>query len=311
VRSYALALALFVLATPASAQELVVADDPAEARLVTEDIGRFWAACDQSEESDLESTLRTMYLDAGTVGLEDFVDARIGSAADLAAVVKARPGYYASIRESTRRVPEFAPAIRASFFAMEYLYPEARFPDVYFLIGRMSSGGTTSRRGLLIGTEMYGLTDQAPLGELNDWLRTVLKPIDAIPHIVAHELVHYQQADLEGEPDLLDKCVREGMADFVAELISGRHINEHVHEWALPREHELWVEFQGRMHGSDHTGWLYGGQPEGRPADLGYFIGYRICQAIYDRSEDPRAALRQMLETADGTALLEASGYDP
>lgn len=43
------------------------------------------------------------------------------------------------------------------------------FPDVYFLVGRMSSGGTTSDAGLLIGVEMYGLSEDTPREELGMW----------------------------------------------------------------------------------------------------------------------------------------------
>jgi len=315
-KSAALVLTLCLLGTAlseANAQDqLVVSQDPDGARLFTEDIDRFWHAWDLRAESDsLETVLQRYYLDPASPGLEDFVEARIGSAADLAAVIERRPRYYESLRASTARVAEFDAAIRAAFYAMEYLYPDARFPDVYFVIGRMSSGGTTSRRGLLIGTEMYGLSEETPDEELDDWLRSVLKPIDGIPHIVAHELIHYQQAAPEGEADLLDKCLREGMGDFLAERISGRHINEHVHEWALPREAELWEQFKERMHESDHDGWLYGGQPEGWPADLGYFIGYRICEAFYERAPDKVSAVKEMLESTDASEFLAASGYSP
>ena len=47
------------------------------------------------------------------------------------------------------------------------------------------------------------------------------------------------------------------VADFVAELISGAHINAHVHAWAAPREAALWQEFRAVMHGTDLSGWLY------------------------------------------------------
>lgn len=42
--------------------------------------------------------------------------------------------------------------------------------------------------------------------------------------IVAHELVHYQQDYAPGNT-LLRQSLVEGVADFVGELISGRHIN--------------------------------------------------------------------------------------
>jgi hypothetical protein len=285
----------------------------AAARIVTDDIDRFWEAYDAAEGGmPLDQALQELYLDPGTPGLQDFVEARIGSAAELAATIEAMPGYYASIRTSTLRLREMEPQIREALFALEELYPESVFPDVYFVVGRLSSGGTTSPRGLLIGTEMYGLTGDAPTEELNDWLRSVLKPIDAVPHIVAHELVHFEQPALEEEDaDLLAMCFREGSADFIAERISGDHINGHVHEWALPREAALWAEFQEVMHDDEPAGWLYGGQPEGRPADLGYFIGYRIAQAYYEQTADPEAAVAEILRATDIDTLLVESGYDP
>ena len=65
------------------------------------------------------------------------------------------------------------------------------------------------------------------------------------------------------------------------------------------------------MGAGDRSGWLYGGQPEGRPADIGYFIGYRIAQAYYDKSEDKQAAVREILQVNEFRAFLVESGYEP
>jgi uncharacterized protein YjaZ len=55
---------------------------------------------------------------------------------------------------------------------------------------------------------------------------------------------------------------------------------------------------------------MYGGSPiEGGPNDLGYFMGYRICQSYYEQAEDKTAAIAAILTTKDVNALLEASGY--
>jgi hypothetical protein len=296
---------------PAAAIEIHA--DPESARLVTEDIDRFWQAVDEGRANgDLAGSLRRLYFEPASPGLRDFIDLRIGSTVDLAAVVESMPKTFDAMRPNTLRVAEMEPAIRAALYAMEYLFPQAVYADVTFVIGRLGSGGTTSHSGLLIGVDMYGLTEETPPEELNDWLREVLKPIEDIPHIVAHELVHFQQADLPAERrDLLAACFREGSADFVAELISGRHINEHVHAWALPREHEIWQKFEAAMDQTETSGWLYGGQPEGWPADVGYFVGYRIAQAYYEKAEDPRRALAEILLCEDVHALLAASGYAP
>lgn len=298
------ALALTLIAVAANAQT----SDPDAARIVTEDIPRFWQAYDQAAPGFAPEVFQKVYLDPGTPGLQDFVELRIKSAEELAKVVRFRPGYYASARESTGRIAEMEGQIRDSFHALKRLYPEAVFPDVYFLIGKLNSGGTTSERGLLIGAEMYGRTPQAPKKELDDWLRAVLQPVEDVPHIVAHELIHFQQQNAKRQ--LLFQCLREGGADFLAEMISGKHINGHVHEYARPRERELWEEFRQRLDDEDFSGWLYGGdQEEGRPADLGYWMGYEIVKAYYEQASDKAQAISDILTFEDSHEFLERSGY--
>ncbi len=136
--------------------------------------------------------------------------------------------------------------------------------------------------------------------------------IDGLPHIVAHELIHFEQPPIPNDQrTLLAQTVHEGSADFLGELISGRHINGHIHEYCLPREAELWAEFKEEMNGTDIGGWMYGGQPEGRPADIGYFFGYRIAEAYYNQADDKKKAIRDILLIDDFNEFLAASGYAP
>ncbi|HTG32276.1 MAG TPA: DUF2268 domain-containing putative Zn-dependent protease [Thermoanaerobaculia bacterium] len=301
-RSCLMALLLMV---PVAA--LAQSRDPDAARIVTEDIAHFWEAFDRAAPEFPPQSFGTFYLSRGTPGLKDFVSLRISNAEELARVVRSHPRYYASIRDSTLRIREMEPGIRASFYALKYLYPDAVFPDVFFLIGRLNSGGTVSDRGLLIGAEMHGRTPQSPVDELSEWLRQVTAPAAEIPHVVAHELIHFQQKYPES-PVLLGQAIREGSADFLAELISGRPGDQHVAEFAAPREAELWEEFQRKMHGKELSGWLYSGSP-GRPQDLGYWVGYKITKSYYDRAGDKRQAIREILEIKDFDAFLAKSGY--
>jgi hypothetical protein len=80
--------------------------------------------------------------------LKDFLRLRIQSAQNLARVIESRPKYYASLKQVIPRVTEMQPAIRASFHKLKDLYGDAVFPDVYFLIGVMNSGGTAGNSGL-------------------------------------------------------------------------------------------------------------------------------------------------------------------
>jgi hypothetical protein len=194
---------------------------------------------------------------------------------------------------------------------MKYLYEDAVFPDVYFLVGRMSSGGTLSKRALLIGAEMYGKTPNMPVEELGDWHRQVLAPVEGVPHIVAHELIHYQQRKMVASNTLLAKCIREGSADFLAELISGKHINNHLHVYGNPNEKQLWQEFKKSMLGTDNLRWLYNGpMSKDRPGDLGYYMGYKISEAYYNKAADKRQAVRGILEIKDFEQFLKDSGYE-
>lgn len=299
-------LAILCLLAPAAAAP-ANNTDPDAAKIVTDDLPRFWEAYDKAAPGFAAEPFDKLYLSRGTPGLQDFVKARIDSAEKLAATVQKAPKYYASIRQSTLRIPEAEPQIRAAFHALKKLYPDAVFPDVYFVIGRLTSGGTTSDRGLLIGAEMYGRTPETPTDELNEWLRQVLAPVENVPHIVAHELIHFQQKS-QWKRSLLAQSIREGSADLLAELISGRHINQKVHEFANPREAELWKEFQQTMHSHDTTGWLYTDAKD-RPHDLGYWMGYKITRAYYDRATDKQQAVREIIQVRDFDEFLKKSGY--
>lgn len=266
--------------------------DPDSARLVTTDIPLFWKVVTSAPDDSLEAWLQRDYLEAGSVGLRDFIPGRILSASALAAQYRRQRTRYDSLRSSTERVVEAEPAIRKAFHEFKRLYPEAVFPDVYFVIGRFNSGGTASRNGLLIGAEMF--RDPARL-----------------PSIVAHELIHFQQVGLTAQPSLLVQSFREGSADFVGEMIAGVHINNRAHSYGLAHERELWAEFTTAMNGRSYTGWMYGDPPGEKPADLGYFIGYRIAQAYYNSAADKRAALRDIVRGVDVDGILARSGYNP
>jgi hypothetical protein len=265
--------------------------DPDSALLVTSDVALFWSAVDHAEPDSLEAALQHDYLDKASVGVHDFIPGRILSAPDLARQFRVSRARYEASRTSSSRVTEATPAIRAAFHQLKTLYPAAVFPDVYFVIGRFNSGGTSSKHGLLIGAEMYG--DPSKL-----------------PAIVSHELIHFQQSP-HPRPTLLTQSFIEGAADFVGEMISGANINNDTYRYGMAHEHELWVEFEQRMHGTDTSGWLYGKPPGERPADLGYFIGYKIASAYYAKAGDKTKALAEIIGVTDVESLLVASAYSP
>lgn len=280
-------------------------------QLVTDDLDRFWRAWDRlpsatSYQDTLTAFFEEYYL-PGTPGLHAFVRARIGSVIQLVDQIRSHPRYYASLRGPSGRVTEMLPEVRAMFARWDSLMPGTAVAPTYFLIGRMNSGGTTGRNALLIGVDMYGRTPTMPEDELGDWHREVLAPVEHLPRIVMHEMFHTIQ-DYTSDRRLLARVITEGVPDFLTELVAGAHINTHIHEWAEPRARALWSDFTAVMQQESNAGWLYGRRADGEPNDLGYWMGYRIAKAYYERAADPQQAIRDMLAIRDFDAFLAASG---
>ncbi len=280
--------------------------DPEKTQFVTTDLDNFWLAFEKGKPDFDPSFFKTLYIDQGSKGLKDFMKGRIQSAENLAKVVTAHSAYFASIKQSTDSIAGMKDQIIQSLIRLKELYPSAIFPPVYFVIGALNSGGTSSNHGLIIGAEMYGLTPTTPKNELNDWLKTVIQPVSRVPHIVAHELIHFQQKYDGGS--LLSASIKEGAADFMAELISGKHINQHVHDFANPKEKELWLEFKERMNKDDYNGWLYSSAKD-RPNDLGYWMGYQITKAYYETMADKKKAVKDIMTIRDFDEFLKLSRY--
>ncbi len=283
--------------------------DPEGAAFVTSDVELFWKVHSKlPAAADPVGLLTREYLDAGSVGLQDFIPNRILSAANLQAVLQHHPRYFAAIRTHTLKAAGAEPAVRQAFRRFKALYAEAAFPDVTFVMGALNSGGTSSSNGLLIGVDLFGGGPGVPLDEMDGWRRAAIHAHTDLPSIIAHELIHFQQR--HDARTLLGKAFHEGSADFLASLICEGNFNQIAYDYGYAHEAELWKQFRTEMGGDDASRWLYGSsRREGRPADLGYFLGFRIAQAYYDRAKDKPQAIRDILTSNDFEGILKASRY--
>ena len=284
--------------------------DPARAQIITEDLPRFWASFDQGTDA---ATFERGYLAPGSSHLRSFLQSRIGSAERLAETVT-RNRAYASIRENTLSVvtPAWREELAAVFAKAKEFDPAAVFPPTALLVGRMNSGGTTSASGILIGLELYSLAPDSPHDTLDAFERVAVQSNENLLALIAHEHVHTQQDFFGARPTttLLEKCLREGIADYVGEKTAGKVINPAMYEWARVHEAALWSEFRAEMNGTDHSRWLYNqGKDPNRPGDLGYFIGYRIAAAWAKRQGTEGEAVRALLRVDDAARVLAESGY--
>jgi hypothetical protein len=295
--------------------------DPDLAVLETSDLERFLSvlAAHPPGDPQLPAALQAGYLDPGTPGLKEFTSLRICSATQLGRTVTEAGAFYTSIVPQLRRLsgdPAVQEPIRTAFAALRARYPQAVFLPTYFTVGRLTTGGAVGNAGLLIGAEYLAGGPGVVTTGLPDFVVRNVHPPEEAAAIVTHEQVHVQQAlagglmSFQGRT-LLEDSLLEGGADFVGNLAAGSFINRWLHDWAAPREAEIWRDFATQMNGTDHSRWLYNqaaAAPD-RPGDLGYYVGYQICEAYYEAAADKDRALADIMRVRDAAAFLAASGY--
>jgi hypothetical protein len=267
--------------------------DPDKVQIVTEDIDRFYAVLETAADSDLEARLTAEYLKKATPGLVFFSIAKIQKPSLFAEYVKKNKAHLLEIKPRLLRLRESEKKIRSCFYAFKYLYPNAIFPPIYFVVGRETSGGTAGPQGLMLGAEM----------DVND---------PAITHeIVSHELIHFNQK--MGSNRLSNGTICEGSADFIGELMSGGFINKFLHPYGDSHEAELWKQWNSDVANGDKIKDWIGTyrQKEPRPGDLGYYVGYKITKAYYDKAPDKLKAIHEILNATDAKKFILDSGYDP
>ena len=285
-------------------------------RIVTEDIPRFWAAYDAAlpalaahDTTAASAVIERDYLDPGTDGLLSYVAVKIGGPRQLAGTLMRYPAYYASIRANTLALPDAAPQIRDGLRALTALYPEAAFPDVYLLIGVLTSGGTSLEPGLTIGSEMYSAAADSPLGEMSPGLQGIIGRADALPHTVVHELVHANQ-DFSGTWTVLRNVLVEGGADFLSDLALPGRRDAHYTTWGRAHDRAVWTRFMAEKDSLDYSQWTGNSsfRADDWTGDLGYYVGAEICRGYYDAVPDKAQAVRDLLAMRDPAAILAASG---
>ncbi|MBG8554305.1 gliding motility protein GldB-related protein [Hymenobacter guriensis] len=285
---------------------------PEDVKLVTTDISHFWQAYDRAQRDTAHAAqiYQKYYFDKASVGLQDYYSSRIYNVPRFVRSIRRKPQFYASIRPTTLALEGLKPRVLTYFQRLKELYPAATFSDVYFLIGGYNSGGTVSPSGLLLGTDQSAGGPGVKTAELTMVQRNRLDSVEELPIVVVHEMIHNIQLNSDGT--LLHGAINEGMADFLAGLVSDtKGANRRLFVYGDAHEKQLWQEFEKEMNGKKWDHWIANSHEETaeRPCDLGYYIGYKICEAYYQQAADKKQAVADMLNLKDATAFLARSGY--
>lgn len=291
--------------------------DPNTSPVYFDDVARFWQAADLADTerspSRKAAIFRRHYLAPATPGLIDYHWIKTITTERLVRKIAEASGYYTGIRDRTLGAADYEPEIRKAFRNLQTIYPDAYFPPVTFVIGRLNSGGTAGPEGMLIGLDVWSWEEGIPLDGISEGFQRVLTSFDLndLPYVVVHEQVHAMQS-YAGDRTLLLVSLEEGAADFLAHLVMPDQSRAPYYVWGLKNEARIWKRFQREMLDRDVGDWIGNNGreiDEDWYADIGYFIGARICEAYYEKAEDKQAAIRNLLNVSDAAAILEESGY--
>lgn len=274
-------------------------------KVVTSDIANFWAAYDKIT-STRDSTLQYRYLDSlyfqpGSAGLKAIRQARNYTPQDYINAINNYPAFWASIRQNTLQTDRLRSALEAGIENLKALYPGLKPARIYFTIGAFRTGGTTVDRLVLIGSEISmadSTTETREFPESLAHLKAHFKtnPKDHLVFLNVHEYVHTQQKPRVF--NILSLALYEGVAEFVAaKALSTPSPNPQI-EFGKRNAEKIRERLEWEMfYPNNLNKWLYGNAPnEFGMRDLGYYVGYQICENYYEQAVDKKKAIRTMIE---------------
>jgi len=299
-------IGVFVVNYQTNAQVVVSPTNPADAKIVYDDVLNFIQAFEMLEaKSDTVEILQKEYIDKGTPGLIIFIEKYRLTAEKLSKAIQKHPDDYKAVYDKLKWLKTQEDSIRQYFKKFKHFIPNAVFPPTYYLVDIRRGIGSGSVEGQLITIEKEAKRIVDP------GLKT---------HIV-HELVHLNQLNAIGSLDkylaiynsersLLAITIREGVAEFFAELITGEYTQNKAYFYTRSHEQELWKQFTKEMYGRETGYWMWRkpGNPE-QPRDVGYVLGAFIVEYYYKKSIDINKTVTEILSITDYNAFLKKSGY--
>lgn len=247
--------------------------------------------------------INRLYIGKSSDGLKAFMRNKDNPAGRWLKEIKAAPAFWDSLKMKSALVDDAVVKLEAAITRFQKTYPQLQPAQTYFLVGFRQQGGTIRGNLSLIGVEVV-LSDPTLNGK-------------QLVRMGIHEYVHTQQKRPDFQKiNVLTSSIREGACDFVAELVTGTKPASPYMAYGVKHEQECWQAFQKEMYTNNNDNWVSTGNNAALPApDRGYFVGYQICKAYYNKATDKSDALNKIisLDYADPAAMenfLKESGYD-
>jgi len=274
---------------------------------VTSDIDNFWIAYDKiiSTKDSVQQYyyINQLYIDKGSIGLKAIMLSRQYTDKSYVDAINNYPLFWKSIRANTFKSKQIAKDIARNVSKLKKLYPILKPSKIYFTIGAFRTGGTTMDSMILIGSEIAMadkkvVTKEFPNAYSNLPLYFTTNPIDNIGFNTVHEYIHTQQKTTIGD-NLLSQCVLEGVAEFVAVKATGKLSTAPAVKYGYEKENieKIRARFETHLFNTFSGFWLYNNaENEFKVRDMGYYIGYVICEKYYNKAANKKQAIKEMIE---------------
>jgi hypothetical protein len=270
---------------------------------VSTDIENFWTAYDKivatKDSAKQYSLLKEWYLDKATLGLKSLIELRNYTEKDFIDGINQYPKFWRSLRPNTLKINTLYSDINLDIQKLKKAYPDLKPSTIYFAVGAFRTNGATQQDRVLIGSE-FSLADKNTLvDEFTEQRQAFYKtqdPIHELALLCTHEYIHTQQKPLV--ENLISMCLYEGVAEFVSCKVTGKKSAAPAIAFGKANEKIVVDKFVSDLFTmTNNYNWLWGSnRNELKVRDLGYYIGYEICERYYNLSKDKVKAVKELIE---------------
>lgn len=252
------------------------------------DINNFWSARDSvlstNQSAKQTGYVTQLYLSKASPGLQAFMRGKDGLAEKWVALITDESVPWESLKSKKPLLDSALISIEHQIANFRKVYPELKPAQTYLIVGLGKQGGTIRGNISILCIEVI--------------LRSNDAEKDQLVFMAMHEYVHTQQqrADFQ-KINVLTSSIREGACDFIAELVTGIPLKHSYLQYGLANEQRVWEAFERDMFTQKRDDWVStGNNPKLMAPDLGYFVGYQICKAYYDKMADKKQAVKDIIE---------------